>query len=87
MTRAMGINAMVVHPIYNIPITSVPQSYTIHAWFDDELSELEDFKPPFTTISCGTDVLLRASLNPISFLPMFLIRGVIVGKPNTITRG
>jgi hypothetical protein len=63
----VGTNAMIAHPVYAAPITSVPQMANINDWIDDNMSELAGFKAPFTTIAYGPGIPPEGTteLNPI----------------------
>jgi uncharacterized protein YfaP (DUF2135 family) len=52
----VGTNAMIVNPVYTVPITSVPKTANINDWIDDNMSELAGFKAPFTTVAYGSGI-------------------------------
>jgi len=52
----VGTNAMIAHPVYTAPITSVPQTANINDWIDDNMSELAGFKALFTIVTYGPGI-------------------------------
>jgi hypothetical protein len=60
LASVVGTSALVINPAYTTPITSLPQTYNMEDWVDDNLSELAGFKFPFTTVAYGMVYFLRA---------------------------
>ena len=60
----VGTTAMINHPVYTAPITSVPQTTKINDWVDDNMSELAGFKDPFITVAYGPGIPPEGTAEP-----------------------
>ena len=85
----VGTNAVVIHPTYTNPTTSVPQTYDVHnSGNDDQLVNWLGLRLHTLLYLVGLVYRLRALVNHLVLsLLIFLISNWIAGKQNRITEG